>query len=78
MDTLQKVVIFVIKANVTGQQVNLEIDGRTDEILIEMAMLIDDLFDGAVRISPQEVRKELLQQLSSHIYKHIQEKIEKL
>lgn len=68
----------MIKAKVKGQQVHLELDGQTDEVLIEIAMLINDLFDGAVRFSPLEVRKELLQQFSSHIYKHIQEKIEKL
>ena len=36
----------MIKAKVKGQQVDLELNGQTDEVLIEMAMLVDDLFDG--------------------------------
>lgn len=68
----------MIKAKIKGQQVDLELNGQTDEVLIEIAMLVDDLFDGAVQVSPREVRKELLQEFSNRIYEHIQGKIEKL
>lgn len=68
----------MINAKVKGQAVHLELNGTPREILLETATLIDDLFDGAVQISPREVRKELLQEFSNRIYEHIQGKIEKL